>query len=300
VQNETGRHRSIRACAAILAALALSSNVLHGQFDQPFVIQTESVRKVFLRGDAGDAPQEVSAAQFLAQGGLQVTSSTPKVSIQALTYYLRVGEHTMVPFYLATTLPTVSDTTLQRVAEALEDEYGGLANAALGYVRRLQIGKLFPTSDADQQLGLFLDGRVGVRVDDVGDAAPDLNSLQGFGYGLLSVKVALGVFHDKAADSRAGTMTLGGALVGLHSLKNEVHFASAASGFRSLGYVSGALSLFITDVLSLRVGKTFATTEGALPERWFVGASFIPPPRLTNQESTRPAQKAQDDLDRNQ
>lgn len=249
---------------------------LEAQFDQPLVAaaSTDSALKSFRENE------NVSRAQFLNQGSVAVTNGSPKVNLQALTYYIAVSDTKMFPFYLATNLATVADTTLESAAESLLNEFGGLVNASAGYYGKLKLGHLF--NFADEQAGLFLDIRGGVRGDDLGGGGASLDNLRGFSYTLGMVKLVLPVFR-KAGDNktRAGNVTIGASVEGLLSLGGKVAPRGFADPFSGLGYVNGTASLNLTDALVVRAGRTFTTTQSALPKRWFVAGSLVPAPKAT-------------------
>jgi hypothetical protein len=272
-----------RQHAAFVAVLMIvPAPMLACQFDQVVVSKSPSGNSFYRSEESGVST--VDKAQFLSQGGVVLTSATPKVAIQAVKYYVAFSEHSMTPFYLAVNLPTVSDTTLRRIAESLEDEYGGLVAASFGNYRRVKAGKFLDFKDS--QLGLHLDYRLGARVDDLGGGGASLRDLAGLGFSSLLLKLVLPVFRDVESRTRAGTLSVGISALGLLSLKGEVQPRGASHKLGSLGYVNLNASLYITDLISVQVGKTLGNSSRDLPNRWFVGASLIPLPRT----SAAPAQ----------
>jgi hypothetical protein len=256
----------------LATGLAAAATRAVAQFDQPFVTKEPDSRLVALTSES------VDPLQFLSQGSLAVTNGSPKVSIQALTYYIGVSEKRMIPFYLATNLPTVSDTTVENVAESLLNEFGGLFNSSVGYYGKLKLGNWFNFSD--DQLGLFLDLRGGVRGDDLVGSGVKLDNLAGFGYTVALVKLVLPVFKKKEnTTTRSGDVTIGGSLAGLLSLGGNVAPRGFDDEFTGLGYINGTVSVNITDALLVRAGRTLTTTESGLPRRWFVAGSLVPPPK---------------------
>ena len=242
------------------------------QFDQPFVSKkSDTAPLTSLRNES------VDPFQLLSQGSLAVTNGSPKVNIQALTYYIGVSETRMIPFYLTANLPTVSDTTVKNVAESLLNEFGGLFNSSVGYYGKVTLGSLF--SFPRNQLGLFVDFRGGVRGDDLVGSEVKLDNLAGFAYTVGLIKLVLPVFKKHDATTRSGDVTIGGSFAGLLSLSGNVAPHGFDDQFTGLGYVNGTVSVNITDVLMVRGGRTFTTTESGLPKRWFVAGGLVPPPR---------------------
>jgi len=260
---------------AVCVTTALSASASRGvaQFDQPFVSKEPSQPRVAFDEDASVAP-----FQFLNQGSVAVTNGSPKVNIQALTYYIGVSDKKMMPFYLAANLPTVADTTLNNVAESLLNEFGGLFNSSVGYYGKIKTGKAF--NYPDKQFGLFLDLRGGVRGDDLVGSGVKLDNLAGFAYTVALLKLVLPVFSKKDDSStRSGDITIGGSFAGLLSLSGSVMPRGFNDSFTGLGYLNGTVSVNITDVLVVRGGRTFTTTEAGLPKRWFVAGSLVPRPK---------------------
>ena len=252
------------------------------QLDQPSIFAGDGEAGYF-RSET-EPEDTVSRAQFLSRGALQLNGATPTVNIQGLVYYLMVGRDLMVPFYLATSLPTVADTTLEKAASGLQDEFGGLANASVGYFRKIIFGNVFNFPD-DAQLGMRLDVRGGIRIDDLGESGADLEALKGFGYGLVLAKLALPVFRDRKATTRAGIVTGGISLTALYTLGGEPIEFEQSETFRGFLYLNGSAALNLTDVLSIQVGRTLTTSERNLPRRWFVGASVYPAPRTKSADN---------------
>jgi hypothetical protein len=199
----------------------------------------------------------VVRGQLLPQANLLFSETKPTVSINILKYYLSLSDDILIPFYILTSLPTVSEVSVDNTIASLLNEFGGLGNAAVGIEnKRVRPFGLFKFSS--EKHGLFLEARAGIKVVDIANPETNNSKIVGFGQALGSMRLNLPIWN-KDKKTRGGDLTalLSASLQYSNASTYKNMFEDELSNILFNLNLSGALN--ITNQISLSGGLTLTS-----------------------------------------
>lgn len=221
----------------------------------------------------GDEEKKDVNLSMLNQANILRTNSVKKVRVNALKYYLGIGDDKWVPFYVFTTNPTETKKTIENTVDSLLDTEGGVINLNIGIDKKITPFDLFKFKSPQE--GLFIYGNGGAKwVEGVSETIADSKKFW-VEYVRAEIKLQLPLGDNPiSTTNRVGGLKLGLDATLNHASSDGYLALFSESPDKTFYSVNGIASFWLTNQIYMTVEGTIYSSENQVDKRTCVSVSL--------------------------